>query len=157
MCRGMAVISITYGSPARMAITNVGYGNAKAFPDVIGLGYPTTSQESCGPWPFYTTSFPPPPFSSPCRYQCCLNRRLGHRQPVIRYWLEWTALLHIFAKSVTCGFRLPPADHFSPKGVTGLHSDTVRYDREYVMSHIGEIGVLWVRFFLLPPPVSDTR
>jgi hypothetical protein len=49
MYRGTAVISITYRSPALTAITNLGYGNAKAFPDVrdalgvmlaTGPGYP---------------------------------------------------------------------------------------------------------------------
>jgi hypothetical protein len=33
MCGGTTVISITYCSPAPTAITNLGYGNAKAFPD----------------------------------------------------------------------------------------------------------------------------
>jgi hypothetical protein len=33
ICGGTAVTSIAYGSPALMAITNLGYGNDKAFPD----------------------------------------------------------------------------------------------------------------------------
>jgi hypothetical protein len=33
MCRGMVVISITYHSTALTAITNLSYGNSKAFPD----------------------------------------------------------------------------------------------------------------------------
>jgi hypothetical protein len=28
------------------------------------------------------------------------------------------------------------------------------YDREYIVRHIGEIGILWVHFLLLMPPVS---
>ena len=62
-----------------------------------------------------------------------------------------------FAKSPVCGFRLPPPDQISPKGRTGLHYDTVWDDREYVTTHIGEIDVVWVRFFLLSPSVSDFR
>jgi len=34
MCRGTAVISITYRSSALTAITNLAYGNATAFPNV---------------------------------------------------------------------------------------------------------------------------
>jgi len=62
-----------------------------------------------------------------------------------------------FAKCVTCGFWLPPADNILPKLQTGLHSDTMWYDREYVARHIGEISVLWVLFLLLPPPVRSVR
>ena len=30
------------------------------------------------------------------------------------------------------------------KGYTGLNSDAMCYDREYVSHHIGEIRILWV-------------
>jgi len=62
-----------------------------------------------------------------------------------------------FAKGLACGYWLPPANHNSAKGKTGLHSDTMWYDREYVARHIGEIGVLWVRFLLLAPPIGYVR
>jgi len=37
MCHGTAVISVTYRSPALTAITNLGYCNAKAFPDMAAV------------------------------------------------------------------------------------------------------------------------
>jgi hypothetical protein len=37
MCRGTAVISMIYRSPGLTAITNLGYGNAKAFPDAVPI------------------------------------------------------------------------------------------------------------------------
>jgi hypothetical protein len=61
----------------------------------------------------------------------------------------------LVAKGLACGFRLPLPDHISPKGIPGLNCDTMRYDKEYVPRHIGEIGVLGVPFFLLPAPVGD--
>ena len=48
----------------------------------------------------------------------------------------------LFAKGLACGFRLPTADHISANRETGLHSDSVWYDGEYVARHIGKIGVL---------------
>jgi hypothetical protein len=36
MCCGIGVISVTHLSPARTAITNLYYGNMKAFPNVCG-------------------------------------------------------------------------------------------------------------------------
>jgi hypothetical protein len=62
---------------------------------------------------------------------------------------------NLFANSLACGFWLPPANNLSAKRKTGLHSDTMWYDREYVTCHIAEISVISVRFFLLLPPVSD--
>jgi len=58
-----------------------------------------------------------------------------------------------FAIGLACGCWLPPAAKISGKGNTGLHSDTMRYDREYVACDIGEIRVQWVCFLLLMPPV----
>jgi hypothetical protein len=58
---------------------------------------------------------------------------------------------------VTCGFWLPPADHISLNGKTGIHSETMWYDREYVTHHFGEIGLLWLWFLLLLPPVGYVR
>jgi len=63
----------------------------------------------------------------------------------------------IFAKGFACGFWQPPADNVLSKGKTGLHSNTMWYDREYIPWHIGEIGVLPVCFILLMPPVGDIR
>jgi hypothetical protein len=42
----------------------------------------------------------------------------------------------------------------SGMGKTGHHFDTMWYDREHALWHIGEIGILSVRFLLLSPPVS---
>jgi len=47
-----------------------------------------------------------------------------------------------FAKGLACGCSLPPGNNISAKGKTGLHSDTMWYDSEYVAPHIGEKGVL---------------
>jgi len=63
----------------------------------------------------------------------------------------------IFVKGFGCGFWLPPADNIPPKGITGLHSNTMWYDREYVACHIGEISVIWVCILLLAPAVGYIR
>jgi hypothetical protein len=47
-----------------------------------------------------------------------------------------------FAKGLTCGFCVSPADDMSTMGKTGLYSENMWYDREYVARHIGEIGIL---------------
>jgi len=59
----------------------------------------------------------------------------------------------LFTKGPTCDFWLPPAEIISPKGKTGLHSDTMWYDRESIACYISEIGALWVCVILLPPAV----
>jgi len=59
-----------------------------------------------------------------------------------------------FTKGLACGFWLPPSNNISAKGKTGLQSDTMWYDREYVTSHIGEIGVFCVRFLPLSPTIG---
>jgi len=64
---------------------------------------------------------------------------------------------NLFLKGLPCGCWLPPANNVSSKGKTGLHSNTMRYDWEYVVCHIGEIGVLRVRFLLLSPLARDIR
>jgi len=56
------------------------------------------------------------------------------------------------AKRPACGFCLRPTRYISAKGKTGLHFDSMWYDREYVACHIGEIGALRTRFLLLAPP-----
>ena len=61
------------------------------------------------------------------------------------------------ANGVSWGFWLPLADNNSAKGKTGLHSDTMWNDREYVARHIWEISVLWVGFLLPPPPPGYVR
>jgi len=48
MCRGTAVLSITYRTPALTAITNLSYGNAKAFPDDRQPFHIPTSVERLG-------------------------------------------------------------------------------------------------------------
>ena len=63
----------------------------------------------------------------------------------------------IFVKGHTCGFWLPPADNVWPKGITGLHRDTMWYVRDYISCHISETGILSVRFLLLVLPVSDIQ
>jgi len=45
-------------------------------------------------------------------------------------------------------------DNIMPKENTSLQLDTVWYDTYYVACHIGEIGVLGVRFFFLASPVG---
>ena len=62
-----------------------------------------------------------------------------------------------FAEGLAWGLGLPPANDFSAKGKTGLHSDTIWSDGKWVVRHIGEIGVFWVRFFLLVPPIGYVR
>jgi hypothetical protein len=56
---------------------------------------------------------------------------------------------------LTCGFQPPPFNNVSPKGTSGLHSDTMWYDRKYVACHIGDVGLLWVCFVLRVPPVGN--
>jgi hypothetical protein len=46
-----------------------------------------------------------------------------------------------FAKGLAWGFGLPLPSNISAMGKTGLHSDTIWYDREYVARHTGEIGI----------------
>jgi hypothetical protein len=62
-----------------------------------------------------------------------------------------------FGKGLACGFWLPPANNILAKGKTGLHSDNMWYDREYVPRHIGEISVLSVHFLLMSPPIGYVR
>jgi len=62
-----------------------------------------------------------------------------------------------FQKGLPSGVRLPPADNILPTGRTGLRADTMWYDTDYVMCHIGEIGILWLLFLLLMPPASDIQ
>jgi len=54
----------------------------------------------------------------------------------------------------SCGFWHPPADIISATGTNGFQCYTLWYDWEYVAHHIGVIGVPWVRFLLLAPPVG---
>jgi len=60
---------------------------------------------------------------------------------------------YIFATGLVCGFWLPPAKNILPKGETGLHSDTMCYDRKYIVCHIGAICILWVHFLFPLTPV----
>jgi len=58
-------------------------------------------------------------------------------------------------KCLPCGVSLPPATNATHKGKTGLHSDTMWYDREYIACPSREIGVLCAHFVLLVLLVSD--
>jgi hypothetical protein len=70
--------------------------------------------------------------------------------------IGWSKLPNydFFPKGLPSGYRLSPADHFSPKVNAGIHLDSMWYDREYVACHVGVIGLLWVYFLLLTPPVG---
>jgi len=59
------------------------------------------------------------------------------------------------AQGPMCGFWQPPTDYVSPKKKTGLQSDNMSYEREYIMGHIRQIGILWVHMLSLAPPVGD--
>jgi len=59
-----------------------------------------------------------------------------------------------FANGLACNCWLPPANNVLAKGKSGLHSDTMWYDKEYVACHIGQISVHSVRLLLVAPPVS---
>jgi len=63
----------------------------------------------------------------------------------------------MFAQGPAFGLWLPAPDLISPTRLTGLHSNVVRYDKEYVACHIGVIGALCVHFFLLETKVGDIR
>jgi len=84
--------------------------------------------------------------------QCCT---IAHQYSI--FDLSKLPNYDLFPKCLASGFRLSPANNISSKRKPGLHSDTMWYNREYVASHIGEIGVLWVRFLLLPPSVGYIR
>jgi len=75
----------------------------------------------------------------------------------INYWLDKCHYYNYVLKGSTGGFRLSRADNVSPKRTTSLHSDSMWYDRECVKCHIVEIGLFWVHFLLLMPPVGDIR
>lgn len=47
-----------------------------------------------------------------------------------------------FPHCLASGFRLSPPNHISHKKTTGLHSDSLGHNTEYVPSHIEGIGVL---------------
>ena len=79
---------------------------------------------------------------------------LGQCLPECRYKLERTALQRHFHEGFRPGFWLPLANNMSTKRSTGLHSDTMWYDREYVARHIGGNGVHWVHFLLLVSSIS---
>jgi len=109
------------------------------------------------PWPFCAISFPPPHSSFLSRFLCSWYPILGQCLPKSRSAHEQTALQQLFPKGSRLWFWLPPADNISAKGKSGFHSDTMKYDREYVARNIGEISVLWVRFLLLVPPIGYVR
>jgi len=62
-----------------------------------------------------------------------------------------------FTKGLASGLWMPPANNILAKGKTGLHSDILCYDREFVVPHIGQISILWVRVLLLGPPIGYVR
>jgi hypothetical protein len=61
---------------------------------------------------------------------------------VIVYGPSEPPCYNYFVKCLSCRFELPPSDHILRTGTTVLHSDTMMYDREYVVSHMREISVL---------------
>jgi len=60
-----------------------------------------------------------------------------------------------FPKCLSCCFWLSAAENVSHKGSTTLHSDTIWYNREYIVCHIREIDVLYAHVFWLPQQFSD--
>jgi len=120
----------------------------------VGIGWPATSPKSWWPWPFWVVSIPPPLVSFPSRFLFSLDPMLGHQLPVSYDCLDQSVLQQIFANGFACGYWMPPAYNISPKGQTDLYYNTMHYEREYVVCHIGEIRVHWVRFLLLAPPVG---
>jgi len=62
----------------------------------------------------------------------------------------------IFPQHLASSFGLSPANNISPKGKSGLHSDTMWYNRQYVASHVAEIGKLCVSSFFLASAVSTS-
>jgi len=60
---------------------------------------------------------------------------------------------YYFMKGHAYGFRMLPIANILLKGKFGPQSDTMWYDWSYVACDIREIGVLWVHFLLLSPPV----
>jgi len=85
---------------------------------------------------------------------CCIQYRIiPYQYPIMGWCIQPSN--DFFAKRLACGFGLPPSDTVLLKGKTVLHSDTMWYDRKYVARHIGEIGILWVCFLLLVPPVGN--
>jgi len=64
---------------------------------------------------------------------------------------------NLFGMGLAGSIWLPPAHIISPKGRTGLHSGTMWDDRDNIACHIGQIGILYVRFPLLAPPVGDIQ
>jgi len=102
-------------------------------------------------------SFPMPISSFPSRFLWSWYPIRGQCLPKSRYWLEQTALQRLFCERSCLWFLTASSRYHLGQGKTGLHSDTMWYEREYVARHIGEIGVLWVRFLLLSPPVGYVR
>lgn len=85
-----------------------------------------------------------------CHIQCTV---IAYQYPIIGSCI----LPHIdlFGQCLIHGFCLPPANNISPTRYTSLHSDIMLYDRECIICHISEIGIVWVWFLLLTPSVSD--
>jgi len=122
---------------------NVGFGCLAASPNVVGLCHSVQCSVLC--------------LSLQIWVVFCVHR--------IQCWVisSWYPVVgstkppynNLFAKGLAWGTPLHPADNISRKGHTGLHSNTIWYHREYVSCNIGEIGVLWLCFLLLSPPVCD--
>lgn len=63
----------------------------------------------------------------------------------------------IFLKHLASSFKLFPANIISPKGETGLHSNTMWHNRESITSNIVVIATVSLRFLLLAPLVSNIQ
>jgi len=86
-----------------------------------------------------------------CKIIACQHQLIGARK---------LPCYESFVKGLVWGFWPPTADNISPKGNAGCHSNSIWYNGEYVVFHIGEMSVHWVCFLLLAPPggdVSDPR
>jgi len=64
---------------------------------------------------------------------------------------------NLVLKGLASGFWVPLADNVLPKGKTCANSNTMWYDREYVLCHDIQIGVLWVCCLLFSPPVGNIQ
>ena len=87
-----------------------------------------------------------------CRVQCWV---INCQKPVISS--SKLPYNNLSTKGLACGLWLPPAANITAKWSPGLDSVTMWYDGKYVPRHIGEISILWVRFILLAPPVSNVQ
>jgi len=90
-------------------------------------------------------------------YSCGVTLILFYCLIKSRYWIEPTALRPLSREGSCLWFLTTSSEKIQPKSTTDLHSNTMWYDREYILCHIEEISVLWVRFLLWTLPVGYVR